>query len=301
MRTMANIRQKKMDDIISKAAVLVEALPYVQEFRNSVFVIKYGGSFMDDPNPEIRASVAGDIAFLSAVGIHAVVVHGGGKAISRALEEKGLEAKFVNGLRYTDENTIKVVDEVLSHQVNSDVCEMLQIRNDRPFGIPGPTVFEGEKYTEDSQGNAVDLGFVGNVLAVKSKIIKKAIRDGYTPVISPVAKGADDNLYNVNADVAAACVASALRARRLVYLSDVPGLLSDPSDLNSLIPTLRVNQINKLKADGTISQGMLPKIDSSIKALDSGVHRVHFIDGRLPHSLLLEIFTDKGIGTEIVH
>ena len=290
-----------MDDIISKAAVLVEALPYVQEFRNSVFVIKYGGSFMDDPNPEIRASVAGDIAFLSAVGIHAVVVHGGGKAISRALEEKGLEAKFVNGLRYTDENTIKVVDEVLSHQVNSDVCEMLQIRNDRPFGIPGSTVFEGEKYTVDSQGNAVDLGFVGNVLAVKSKIIKKAIRDGYTPVISPVAKGADANLYNVNADVAAACVASALRARRLVYLSDVPGLLSDPSDLNSLIPTLRVNQINKLKVNGTISQGMLPKIDSSIKALDSGVHRVHFIDGRLPHSLLLEIFTDKGIGTEIVH
>ena len=298
---MANIRQKKMDDIISKAAVLVEALPYVQEFRNSVFVIKYGGGFMDDPNPEIRASVAGDIAFLSAVGIHAVVVHGGGKAISRALEEKGLEAKFVNGLRYTDENTIKVVDEVLSHQVNSDVCEMLQTRNDRPFGIPGSTVFEGEKYTEDSQGNAVDLGFVGNVLAVKSKIIKKAIRDGYTPVISPVAKGADANLYNVNADVAAACVASALRARRLVYLSDVPGLLSDPSDLNSLIPTLRVNQINKLKVNGTISQGMLPKIDSSIKALDSGVHRVHFIDGRLPHSLLLEIFTDKGIGTEIVH
>lgn len=297
---MANIRQKKMDDVISKAAVLVEALPYVQEFRNSVFVIKYGGSFMDDQNPEIRARVAGDIAFLSAVGIHAVVVHGGGKAISRALEEKGLEAKFVNGLRYTDENTIKVVDEVLSHQVNSDVCEMLQIRNDRPFGIPGPTVFEGEKYTEDSQGNAVDLGFVGNVLAVKSKIIKKAIRDGYTPVISPVAKGADANLYNVNADVAAACVASALRARRLVYLSDVPGLLRDPSDLNSLIPTLKVNQINKLKADGTISQGMLPKIDSSIKALDSGVHRVHFIDGRLPHSLLLEIFTDKGIGTEIV-
>ncbi len=298
---MANIRQKKMEDIISKAAVLVEALPYVQEFRNSVFVIKYGGSFMDDPNPEIRASVAGDIAFLSAVGIHAVVVHGGGKAISRALEKKGLEAKFVNGLRYTDENTIKVVDEVLSHQVNSDVCEMLQIRNDRPFGIPGSTVFEGEKYTEDSQGNVVDLGFVGNVLAVKSKIIKKAIRDGYTPVISPVAKGADANLYNVNADVAAACVASALRARRLVYLSDVPGLLSDPSDLNSLIPTLRVNQINKLKVNGTISQGMLPKIDSSIKALDSGVHRVHFIDGRLPHSLLLEIFTDKGIGTEIVH
>jgi acetylglutamate kinase len=288
-----------MQDIISKAAVLVEALPYVQEFRNSVFVIKYGGSFMDDPDPEIRARVAGDIAFLSAVGIHAVVVHGGGKAISRALSEKGIETKFINGLRYTDEDTVKVVDEVLSGQVNGEVCEMLQIRNDRPIGIPGTAVLEGEKYTEDSQGNPVDLGYVGNVVAVKSKIIKKAIKDGYTPVISPVAKGIDGKLYNVNADVAAACVASALRARRLVYLSDVPGLLRDPKDPDTLIPALKVNQVEKLKANGTISQGMLPKVDSSMKALDSGVHRVHLIDGRLPHSLLLEIFTDKGIGTEI--
>ncbi|MGK0241195.1 MAG: acetylglutamate kinase [Candidatus Pelagisphaera sp.] len=290
-----------MQEIISKAEVLVEALPYVQEFRNSVFVIKYGGSFMDDPDPEIRARVAGDIAFLSAVGIHAVVVHGGGKAISRALSEKGIESKFINGLRYTNEDTVKVVDEVLSGQVNGDVCEMLQIRNDRPLSIPGPTVLEGEKYTEDSDGNPVDVGFVGNVVAVKSKIIKKAIKDGYTPVISPVAKGIDGKLYNVNADVAAACVASALRARRLVYLSDVPGLLRDPKDPDTLIPTLKVNQVEKLKANGTISQGMLPKIDSSMKALDSGVHRVHLIDGRLPHSLLLEIFTDKGIGTEISH
>jgi acetylglutamate kinase len=290
-----------MQDIISKAAVLVEALPYVQEFRNSVFVIKYGGSFMDDPDSEIRSRVAGDIAFLSAVGIHAVIVHGGGKAISRALNEKGIEAKFINGLRYTDGDAVKVVDEVLSGQVNSDVCEMLQIKNDRPLGIPGPTVLEGERYTEDSQGNAVDLGFVGNVVAVKSKIIKKAIKDGYTPVISPVAKGPNGQLYNVNADIAAACVAGALRARRLVYLSDVPGLLKDPSDPNTLIASLKVGQIEKLKADGTISQGMLPKIDSSMKALDAGVHRVHFIDGRLPHSLLLEIFTDKGIGTEILY
>lgn len=291
----------KIQDIISKAEVLVEALPYVQEFRNSVFVIKYGGSFMDDPDPEIRSRIAGDIAFLSAVGIHAVVVHGGGKAISRALNKKGIEAKFINGLRYTDADTIEVVDDILSSQVNGEVCEMLKIRNDRPLGIPGPTVLEGEKYTEDSQGNAVDLGFVGNVIAVKSKIIKKAIKDGYTPVISPVAKGADGKLYNVNADVAAACVAGALRARRLVYLSDVPGLLKDPQDPDTLIPTIKVSQIEKLKANGTISQGMLPKIDSSMKALEAGVHRVHFIDGRLPHSLLLEIFTDKGIGTEIVH
>ena len=290
-----------MQDIIAKAAVLVEALPYVQEFRGAVFVVKYGGSFMDDPDPEIRSRVAGDIAFLSAVGIHAVVVHGGGKAISRALNEKGIEAKFVNGLRYTDADTVKVVDDVLSRQVNGEVCEMLQIRNDRPLGIPGPTVFEGEKYSLDSHGKAVDLGFVGNIVSVHTRSIEKAISDDYTPVISPVAKGKNGELYNVNADVAAACVAAALRARRLVYLSDVPGLLSDPEDMDSLISTLKVVDVDTLKANGTISAGMLPKIDSSMKALDAGVHRVHFIDGRLPHSLLLEIFTDKGIGTEIVH
>jgi len=290
-----------MLDIISKAAVLVEALPYVQEFRGAVFVVKYGGSFMDDPDPNIRSRVAGDIAFLSAVGIHAVVVHGGGKAISRALTEKGIEAKFIKGLRYTDADTVKVVDDVLSRQVNGEVCEMLQIRNDRPLGIAGPTVFEGEKYAVDSQGNAVDLGFVGNIVSVNTKSIEKAIADDYTPVISPVAKGKDGALYNVNADVAAACVAAALRARRLVYLSDVPGLLSDPANMDSLISTLKIADVDTLKANGTISAGMLPKIDSSMKALDAGVHRVHFIDGRLPHSLLLEIFTDKGIGTEIVH
>ena len=290
-----------MQDIISKAAVLVEALPYVQEFRGAVFVVKYGGSFMDDPDPKIRSRVAGDIAFLSAVGIHAVVVHGGGKAISRALTEKGIEAKFINGLRYTDADTVKVVDEVLSRQVNGEVCEMLQIRNDRPLGIPGITVFEGEKYSVDSHGNTVDLGFVGNIVSVNKRSIEKAIAEDYTPVISPVAKGEDGALYNVNADVAAACVAAALRARRLVYLSDVPGLLSDPTNMDSLISTLKIADVDTLKANGTISTGMLPKIDSSMKALDAGVHRVHFIDGRLPHSLLLEIFTDKGIGTEIVH
>lgn len=290
-----------MQEIISKAAVLVEALPYVQQFKGSIFVIKYGGSFMDDPNPAIRARVASDIAFLSAVGIHAVVVHGGGKAISRAMEERNLEPKWVNGLRYTDAATVEVVQEVLSGKINSEVCEMLQVRKDHPLGIPGENVLQCERLEVDAQGNEVDLGFVGNITTVKTKVIKKAIKDGYTPVISPVAKDENGQAYNVNADVAAACVASALRARRLVYMSDVPGLLSDPKNMDTLIPTLRINQVEKLKKDGTISSGMLPKIDSAIKALDAGVHRVHFIDGRLPHSLLLEIFTDKGIGTEIVH
>lgn len=290
-----------MQEIISKAAVLVEALPYVQTFRGSTFVIKYGGSFMDDPDPLIRARVAGDIAFLSAVGIHAVVVHGGGKAISRAMEQKGLEARFVNGLRYTDAATVEVVKDILSGQINAEVCEMLQARMDRPLGIVGQSVLQCERMVTDHEGNPVDLGFVGSITAVKTKIIKKAILDGYTPVISPVAMDETGQSYNVNADVAAACVASALRARRLVYLSDVPGLLSDPNDPASIIPTLRVSQVEKLKRNGTISRGMLPKIDSAMKALDAGVHRVHFVDGRLPHSLLLEIFTDQGIGTEITN
>lgn len=288
-----------MQEIISKAAVLVEALPYVQTFRGATFVIKYGGSFMDDPDPEIRARVAGDIAFLSAVGIHAVVVHGGGKAISRALDEKGIPTQFVNGLRYTDGATAGVVQKVLSGTVNAEVCEMLKARKDRPLGIPGENVLQCEKLERDVNGEPVDLGFVGDVTTVKIKIIKKAIKEGYTPVISPVALDENGQIYNVNADVAAASVASALRARRLVYMSDVPGLLSDPNNLDTLISTVKVGQVEKLKKNGTISAGMVPKIDSAIKALDAGVHRVHFIDGRLPHSLLLEIFTDTGIGTEI--
>ena len=290
-----------MQAIISKAAVLVEALPYVQTFRGATFVIKYGGSFMDDPDPEIRSRVAGDIAFLSAVGIHAVVVHGGGKAISRALQASGIQTKFVHGLRYTDGPTVDVVHQVLSGKVNGEVCEMLQLRKDRPLGIPGENVLQCEKLDTDIHGDPVDLGFVGKVTTVKAKVIKKAIKDGYTPVVSPVANDEEGQLYNVNADVAAACVASALRARRLVYMSDVPGLLSNPKNVDTLISTLKVGQVDKLKKNGTISEGMLPKIDSAIKALDAGVHRVHFVDGRLPHSLLLEIFTDKGIGTEIVH
>jgi len=290
-----------MREIISKAAVLIEALPYVQMFRGSIFVVKYGGSFMDDPDPVVRSRVAGDIAFLSAVGIHAVVVHGGGKAISRAMEDKGIEPKWVNGLRYTDEETVAVVENVLNKKVNGEVCEMLQARNDRPLGMQGNNLLQCETMTEDQDGQFVDLGYVGKITAVKAKLIKKAIKDGYTPVISPIAEDEGGQSHNVNADVAAANVAAALRARRLVYMSDVPGLLNDPEDIDSIIPTLRINQVEKLKKNGTISRGMVPKIDSAIVALDAGVHRVHFIDGRLPHSLLLEIFTDKGIGTEIVH
>ena len=290
-----------VSEVTAKAKVLLEALPYIQDFRGSTFVVKYGGSFMDDPDPVARTRVAYDIAFLAAVGINVVVVHGGGKAITRAMAESGLKANFVNGLRVTDEATMQVVKQTLNGIVNKDVCDAIVTAKGKPHGLPGDSVLTCEKLTTDDDGNIVDLGYVGDVTEVKVKVIKKEIADGYIPVISPVAEGLDGKPYNVNADVAAGRVASALRARRLVYMSDVPGLLANPADPTSLISTLRISQVDELKKMGVIDKGMRPKVASAIRALQEGVQRVHFIDGRLPHSLLLEIFTDKGIGTEIVH
>ena len=288
-------------DLIAKAKVLQEALPYIQNFHGSIFVVKYGGSFMDDPDPTVRQRVAADIAFLSAVGINVVVVHGGGKAISRAMEGAALKPNFINGLRVTDEATIAIVKKTLDEVVNKDVCDTLRAVRANPKGLPGDSVIVCQKLTVDDDGKAVDLGYVGDVTEVKVKLIKKEIADGFMPVISPVAEGLDGKPYNVNADLVAGRVASALRARRLVYMSDVPGLLADPSRPESLISTLRISQVDELKKKGVIDKGMRPKVLSAIRALQEGVQRVHFIDGRLPHSLLLEIFTDEGIGTEIVH
>ncbi|MDF9827343.1 acetylglutamate kinase [Ereboglobus sp. PH5-10] len=288
-------------EVTAKARVLLEALPYIQDFHGSTFVVKYGGSFMDDPDPITRNRVAYDIAFLAAVGINVVVVHGGGKAITKAMAESGLKANFVQGMRVTDEATMAIVKKTLDEVVNRDVCGAVCAAKGKPKGVPGDSVLECAKITADDDGNPIDLGYVGDVTEVKIKIIKKEIADGFTPIISPVAEGLDGKPYNVNADLAAGRVASALRARRLVYMSDVPGLLSNPSDPDSLISTLKISQVDDLKKKGVIDKGMRPKVNSAIRALQEGVQRVHFIDGRLPHSLLLEIFTDKGIGTEIVH
>ncbi len=290
-----------VNDITAKAKVLLEALPYIQDFRGSTFVVKYGGSFMDDPDPAARTRVAHDIAFLAAVGINVVVVHGGGKAITKMMEGSGLKASFINGLRVTDEATIALVKKTLDEVVNKEVCAAISAARGKPKGLAGDAVLVCEKLTIDDNGKPVDLGYVGEVTEVKVKLIKKEIGEGFTPVISPVAEGYDGKPYNVNADLVAGRVASALRARRLVYMSDVPGLLANPADPNSLISSLKISQIDDLKKRGIIDQGMRPKVQSAMRALEEGVQRVHFIDGRLPHSLLLEIFTDKGIGTEIVH
>ena len=291
----------ELADIIAKAKVLLEALPYIQDFRGSIFVVKYGGSFMDDPDPTVRLSVATDIAFLAAVGINVVVVHGGGKAISRAMDESGLKPNFINGLRVTDEATIAIVKKTLDEVVNKEVCDTLIKVGANPKGLSGDSVIVCDKLSVDDDGNPCDLGYVGEVTEVKVKLIKKEIADGFVPVISPVAEGLDGKPYNVNADTVAGRVASALRARRLVYLSDVPGLLSDPKDPATLIPTVKVGEVEGLKKKGIIGKGMRPKVQSAVRALQEGVQRVHFVDGRMPHSLLLEILTDQGVGTEIVH
>ncbi len=290
-----------VSEITAKAKVLLEALPYIQDFRGSTFVVKYGGSFMDDPDPAVRNRVAYDIAFLAACGINVVVVHGGGKAITKAMEQAGLKAAFAsNGMRITDEPAVAIVKKTLDEVVNKDVCAAIALAGAKPKGLAGDTVLVCEKLTEDDNGVKVDLGYVGEVVEVKVKLIKKEISDGNVPVVSPVAEGRDGKPYNVNADLVASRVAAALRARRLVFMSDVPGLLANPPDADSLISTLKSSQVDDLKKRGVIDKGMRPKVMSAVRALQEGVQRVHFIDGRLPHSLLLEIFTDKGIGTEIV-
>ncbi|MDR3228503.1 MAG: acetylglutamate kinase [Puniceicoccales bacterium] len=288
--------------LIEKANVLLEALPYIQQFRGNTFVIKYGGSFMDDPDPEVRAGVALDIVFLASVGIQVVVVHGGGKAITRALTASGIHSEWRGGMRVTDAASVKVVVETLNGAVNTEICDIISAKGGKPKGIPGTAVSLCEKlFDTDANGNPVDIGFVGDIKFVRTKIIKKALADGFIPVVSPVALDEDDQPYNTNADVAAAAIAGSLRARRLVFMSDVPGLLADPSDPASLISTLPAGRVDELKRGGVIASGMIPKVDSAVKALQNGVKRVHFIDGRVRHSLLLEIFTDRGVGTEIVH
>ncbi len=288
-------------DVTTKSAVLLEALPYVQRFRDAIFVVKYGGAFMDDADPAVRTRVATDIAFLSAVGIKVVVVHGGGKAITRALAEAQVQTRFEHGLRVTDEASVKIVEHTLNKIVNLDICEILQAKNARPLGIHGNSILVCDKKEVEVNGAAVDVGFVGETHTVKTKVIKKALSDGYIPVISPIALDDQGQVHNTNADAAAARVAAALRARRLVYLCDVPGLMRNIDDPDSLISTLKVDEVADLVRNGTISKGMIPKTDSAVRALKNGVHRVHFIDGEQPHSLLLEIFTDKGVGTEIVN
>lgn len=292
-----------MQDLIAKAATLLEALPYIQKFSGATFVVKYGGSFMDSPDPAVRTSVARDIVFLEAVEIDPVVVHGGGKAITRAMEKAGLKAQFIQGQRVTDEATVQIVDEVLSREINPEIVAAIRDLGGQAVGFAGTDIFTCRKlWLEDREnpGRQIDIGYVGEVIAVNTAPLKECIWSGFTPVISPTARGEDGKIYNCNADVAAAQVAMALKARRLVFMSDVPGLLRDPRDPTSVITHLRVDEVEALKRAGVVDKGMIPKVDSAVAALRAGVEKVSFVDGRVPHAVLLEIFTDQGVGTEVV-
>jgi len=292
-----------MQDFIAKAATLREALPYSQKFNGATFVVKYGGSFMESPDAVVRNGVARDIVFLEAVEINPVVVHGGGKAITRAMEQAGLKTNFIQGQRVTDEATVEIVDDVLSREINPGIVATINSLGGMAKGYAGPDIFRCRKLLLDDKekpGGKIDTGYVGEVIGVNTKPLLECIARGITPVISPTARGEDGRIYNCNADVAAAQVAIALKAKRLVFMSDVPGLLKDPKDPDSVISHLKTVAVEELKKLAVIDKGMIPKVDSAVTAIKAGLEKVSFVDGRVPHSLLLEIFTDDGVGTELV-
>ena len=290
----------KPEQEIQKADILIEALPYMQSYRDKTILIKFGGSAMDDPN--LVKSLMRDIVVLEAMGLNPVVVHGGGKAISKAMKDAGLEARFVNGLRVTTPEAIDIVERTLSGTINPGLVEMMRSAGGKAVGIPGTTVFVGEKLMEkDAEGNPVDIGMVGRVIGSQLRRVEEALSLQLTPVISPLARelGTNQSL-NVNADLAAAALACELKPVKLIYISDVPGLMLDPNDPSTIVKSINRKEAFQLIDEGVISGGMIPKVKSAVDALNAGVRKVHFVDGRLPHTLLLEIFTPEGIGTEIV-
>ncbi len=291
---------EQLEQEIRKAGILIEALPYMQSYRDKTILIKFGGSAMD--RPELVESLMRDIVVMEAMGLNPVVVHGGGKAISKAMSEAGLEARFVNGLRVTSREAVDIVERTLSGTINPGLVELMRGFGGKAVGIPGTNVFVGEKLAEkDAEGNPVDIGMVGRVIGCQLARVEEALSLQLTPIISPLARElGTQQALNVNADLAAAALARELKPVKLVYISDVPGLLQDPNDFSTIIRSINRKEAYELIEQGVISGGMIPKVRSAVDALNAGVRKVHFIDGRLPHTLLLEIFTPQGIGTEIV-
>jgi len=290
-----------MKQAIQKASVLIEALPHIQRFRGETVIVKFGGSSMD--NPDVVRDILEDIAFMSCVGLRPVIVHGGGKAINARMKEKGLQATFVKGLRVTDSETMKIVEQVLNREVNPELVSILNGFGCKARGIHGEDIITVRKHVAEDPdtGEALDWGLVGEITGVDVEPVKAYLESDITPIITPLGADAARQIYNINADAAAAGLAERLQARKLVFLSDVPGLLADPKDRNSLMSTLHLSEVESLIERGIIGGGMLPKISGALKALKAGVRKTHIIDAALPHSLLLELFTDKGVGTEIVN
>lgn len=289
-----------MQHVIEKASVLIEALPYIQRFRGETVVVKFGGSIMEKQDGV--NNILKDIAFMACVGLRPVIVHGGGKEISQQMKAAGLKSTFVKGLRVTDADSVGIVEQVLNHSVNPRLVKVLQSYECKSRGLRGDDILHVVKHTETDEvtGKNLDWGFVGDVTSVDVAPVEAFLQAGITPVITPLGRSAERDIYNVNADDAAAAIAKALKARKLVFLSDVPGLLADPSDLKSRISTVKISEINALIKRGVIDGGMLPKITGAVNALKAGVLKTHIIDAGMPHSLLLELFTEKGVGTEII-
>jgi acetylglutamate kinase len=288
-----------MDKFIEKAAALTEALPFIQQFRGETVVVKFGGSIMESKDGYSR--ILQDIAFMECVGLRPVVVHGGGKAISRAMKEADIAPNFVHGLRVTDAATIRVVEQVLNQEVNPHLVEIIQQFHGKARGIHGEDIIRVDKMTgtDTETKEPLDWGYVGKVNRVDVEPIQAYLRSDIVPVITPLGKGPDAKLYNINADDTATAIACALNARKLVFLTDVPGLLRDPEDKSSLISSLHLSEVDELIDRGVIAGGMLPKIKGMAGAVKSGIKKAHIIDSSMPHSLLLELFTNEGVGTEI--
>lgn len=287
--------EKDMEQVLKKAEVLIEALPYIQKFNRKIIVVKYGGSAMS--NEELQRNVIKDVTLLKLVGFKPIIVHGGGKAISKWVEKTGKKAEFVNGLRVTDAETMEIAEMVLS-KVNKDLVRMVEELGVKAVGISGK---DGAMLKVDKKySNGQDIGFVGDIKEVDPKVIYDLLENDFLPIVAPI--GLDDNFdtYNINADDAACAIAKAVGADKLVFLTDIEGLYKDINDKSSFISRLTDKEADELINGGMIGGGMLPKLSNCTSAIQNGVNRVHILDGRIPHCLLLEIFTKNGIGTAII-
>lgn len=282
-------------DLNERAEILVQSLPYIQHYNGKIIVVKYGGNAMI--SDELRETVINDIVLMKCIGFKPIVVHGGGPYISSFLDKLGEKSEFINGLRYTDKKNMEVVQMVLGGKVNKDLVTLIEKAGGKSIGLCG---LDGSLLKAKKLESEVDLGYVGEVTSVNTEAITMALDAGYIPVIGSMAIGEDGNdLYNINADTCAAKIASALKAEKLILLTDVAGVLKDPKDPTSLLSVLRLHEIPKLTLQGVIKGGMIPKIQCCVESVRMGVERAHIIDGRVPHSLLLELFSNDGIGTMI--
>ena len=284
---------KDMQDVLKKAEVLIEALPYIQKFNRKIIVVKYGGSAMS--NEELQKNVIKDVTLLKLVGFKPIIVHGGGKEISRWVGKVGKEAQFINGLRVTDEETMEIAEMVLN-KVNKSLVTMVEELGVKAVGVSGK---DGKLLNvEKKYSGGQDIGFVGDVKTVNAKILYDLLENDYLPIVAPI--GMDENFQTYNADDAACAIAKAVGADKLVFLTDIEGLYKDINDKDSFISRITASEANKLIEDGFIGGGMLPKLNNCTSAIENGVNRVHILDGRIPHCLLLEIFTNSGVGTAII-